>query len=100
MFEKMQRLIQIERKRYEKKGIVNSLIAVTILLGLMWVSVTVGKIYWPEHVENKLQFVFVGSVFCHFSFQLISFLIHLPGYLGWSSYFAKHLINKKSSRPW
>ena len=33
-------------------------------------------------------------------FQIVSFLIFLPGYMGWSQYYAKHLINKKSSRPW
>lgn len=47
-----------------------------------------------------MQFISIGGIFCHFAFQIVSFLIYLPGYMGWSSYYAKHLINKKSSRPW
>jgi sterol desaturase/sphingolipid hydroxylase (fatty acid hydroxylase superfamily) len=44
---KFQRLIAIEKKRYQKKGVVNTAIGIFLLFGLMWVSVTVGKACWP-----------------------------------------------------
>ena len=39
-------------------------------------------------------------MFCHIASQIICFLFYLPGYLGWSEYYAKNLINKISTRPW
>ena len=32
--------------------------------------------------------------------ELFATLLYLPGYMGWSKYFADHLVNKKSSRSW
>lgn len=47
VWSKLQRLIAIEKKRYKKKGLVNTAIGIFLLFGLMWISVTVGKEYWP-----------------------------------------------------
>lgn len=44
---KLQRLIAIEKKRYQKKGPINTAIGVALLFGLMWIGVTIGKHYWP-----------------------------------------------------
>jgi sterol desaturase/sphingolipid hydroxylase (fatty acid hydroxylase superfamily) len=57
--------------------------------------------FWPSNVEDKSYFIFIGAFLWHFSFRIITFfLFYLPGYLGWSDYYAKYLINKKSTRPW
>lgn len=100
MLEKLKKLVQVEKKRYSEKGIVNTMIALFLFLGIIWVAVTLGRIFWPEHVENKFQFIFIGSIVCHTGFSIVSFLLHMPGYFGWSDYYARHLVNKKSTRPW
>lgn len=47
-----------------------------------------------------MSFVTVGSIIINFSMEIVGFLIYLPGYLGWSKYYAANLNNKKALRPW
>jgi sterol desaturase/sphingolipid hydroxylase (fatty acid hydroxylase superfamily) len=73
------------------------MLLVVITLG----SLAIGKNVLPSNVEDKSYFIFIGAFLWHFSFRIITFfLFYLPGYLGWSDYYAKYLINKKSTRPW
>lgn len=83
---KVQRVIAIERKRYGKKGLKNVIIGLGIMLSLIQISITISKPYWPNEIkeEEKFQFIFIGSVFFHMFFQLVSLSIYLPGYMGWS----------------
>lgn len=99
-YNKLLRVVLIERKRYEKKGVINILIALMLLLGLMWVALETARAYWPNHIEDKELFIFLGTTFCYYAFQTLGFILHLPGYFGWSQYFKDHLINKKSTKPW
>lgn len=100
MIDKCLRLLDIEQKRYKKKGIFNILLALALLFSTMYVSFVIGQRYWPNVVEDKMTFVTVGSIIINLSMEVIGFIIYLPGYLGWSKYFADHIINKKSLRPW
>lgn len=84
LISKVQRIMAIEKKRYGKKGLKNVIIGLAIMLSLIQVSITIGKRYWPNEIEDKFQFIFIGSVFFHMLFQLISLFIFLPGYMGWS----------------
>lgn len=81
---KVQRIIAIEKKRYGKKGIKNILIGLAIMVSLIQISIIISKQYWPEQIEDKFQFIFIGSVFFHTFFQIVSLAIFLPGYMGWS----------------
>ncbi len=81
---KVQRIIAIEKKRYSKKGIKNILIGLAIMVSLIQISIIISKQYWPEQIEDKFQFIFIGSVFFHTFFQIVSLSIFLPGYMGWS----------------
>jgi hypothetical protein len=46
------------------------------------------------------MFVNIWSIGLNLGMSLVSFMLYLPGYMGWSQYFADKLVNKKSSRPW
>ena len=81
---KIERIIAIERKRYGKKGLKNVLIGLGIMVSLIQISIIIGKQCWPDEIEDKFQFIFIGSVFFHTFFQIVSLSIFLPGYMGWS----------------
>ena len=81
---KVQRILAIEKKRYGKKGLMNVLIGLVIMVSLIQISIAISKQYWPEEIEDKFQFIFIGSVFFHTFFQIVSLSIFLPGYMGWS----------------
>ena len=66
----------------------------------MWLVLESARAYWPRHIENKELFVFLGTAICYYTFQTLGFVLHLPGYLGWSQYFKDHLSNKKTTKPW
>lgn len=100
MLEKIGRIIEIEKKRYAKKGLKNIAIAIFLILTIFYSALQVGTRYWPSQIDNKLHFVFVGSFICHFGFKCIIFLFHLPAYMGWTTAYAPNLINKKASLLW
>lgn len=100
MLEKFSRLLSIEQKRYKKKGLFNIILAFSLLFGVMYAAFHLGKHYWPDVVEDKMTFVTLWSMGINYSMMILGFVLYLPGYLGWSEYLAKNLVNKKASRPW
>jgi cytochrome c biogenesis protein CcdA len=100
MIKKCLMLFDIERKRYRRKGITNSILGFVLLFVIMESALRIGDYYWPDIIEDKIQFVIIGSIVINLVMEIVGFLVYLPGYLGWSKYYDSHLINKKSSRPW
>ncbi len=47
---KVKKIIAIEKKRYGKKGIVNILIGLGIMVSLIQISITISKQYWPDEI--------------------------------------------------
>ena len=86
MFEKVARIVDIEIKRYKKKGLLNIIAAFSLLFGIMYAAVRFGRHYWPDYIDDKPTFVTLWSVGIHFAVNLLGFLLYLPGYLGWSRY--------------
>ena len=97
---KVEIIVKIEKKKWELKGPINTAIGLLLFFGIMWAAAHFGRKYWPEHVEDKSNFVFIGSIVCSLSSQILAFILFLPGYLDISSFYRKHQINKTSSRPW
>jgi hypothetical protein len=100
MIAKFQRLLEIENKRYRKKGLLNIVLALVLLFATMQAAWSIGQSLWPAAIEDQMTFVTLGSIIINLGMELVGFILYLPGYMGWSKYFAEHLINKKSSRPW
>jgi sterol desaturase/sphingolipid hydroxylase (fatty acid hydroxylase superfamily) len=67
---------------------------------MLWLSLEIGKNLWPEEVENKGQFIFNGEIMIHTAALVLSFLIYLPGYMGWAPSYEKFKINKDAKWPW
>jgi len=67
---------------------------------MIWFSLLIGKQFWPESVEDKGSFVFYGEIIIHTITLVLSFLIYLPGYMGWAPSYEKFKINKDSKWPW
>lgn len=76
------------------------MLGLALLFGVMGLVHYYGKLYWPETIEDKMSFVTIGSIALNLGMELFGFILYIPGYLGWSKYFADNLINKKSTRPW
>lgn len=74
--------------------------ALLILFGTMGLSWLYGSTIWPQHIEDKSTFVTLWSIGLNIGCELFAVLLYLPGYMGWSKYYADHLVNKKASRPW
>jgi hypothetical protein len=55
-------------------------------LTIMNTSLAIGRKYWPETVEDKEMFVFIGSFCAHTFAQITCFAFYLPGYLGWNPF--------------
>jgi hypothetical protein len=51
--DKLQKLILIEGKRYQKKGILNTIIASSLLFGMMYAALQIARNVWPKHIEDK-----------------------------------------------
>ena len=91
---------KIETKKFEKNGPANTLLGLILLVGIVWTAREIGIRIWPENIENKPRFVFLGSVLSHSLSTLIIFLVYLPGYLGLSSLHKKYIINKEAVWEW
>lgn len=87
LLEKCNKIVEIEKKKYETKGPLNTLIAYLLLFIGVWLGREVGLYFWPAEIENKALFYFVGVVAITISAQFISFLLFLPGYLNLSAYY-------------
>ncbi len=46
--QKLARIWKIEKRRYELKGPINTIIGVVLLFFMFWVGWTVGKALWPR----------------------------------------------------
>lgn len=44
------RIIEIEKKKLEKKGLLNTVVGYLLLMSIIWVAQRIGKEIWPEHV--------------------------------------------------
>lgn len=84
---KIEKIVQIEKERYEAKGIANTVIGLVLLLAMFIVGWCLGKYFWPDQVENEEVFVAWRSIAIHTIFQFLVFLVFLPGYMGWSSFY-------------
>lgn len=76
-------IVRIEKKKLEKKGVLNTALGYFLLVGLIWIAQKIGEQYWPENIENQAIFYLVGAFVIHESAQILSFLCYLPGYLNW-----------------
>jgi hypothetical protein len=48
MIGKVARIVDIEIKRYKKKGLANIILALSLLFGLMYAALQLGKHCWPD----------------------------------------------------
>ena len=93
-------IVQIEKKKYENKGPLNTAIAYCLLLAGLGLGREIGAYLWPETIDNKVLFYFVAVMTITIVAQFISFALFLPGYLNLSPIFEKYQINKRTKWPW
>lgn len=51
--QKLAKLYEIERVRYQRKGALNIMIAVTLLVCIIVGSSHLGRKYWPEQIDDS-----------------------------------------------
>ena len=100
IIEKIKLIGRVEKRKMEKKGLISNIVGYLLLFTMIYVSREVGVRVWPEYVEDKALFFFVGALALHFMAETWTFLLMLPGYLNWFSYYEKYKINKTSTWPW
>lgn len=85
--DKCMRIIEIEQDKFNRKGLFYYLLSYLFLIGGVYMGWTVGMTFWPERIENKILFYFTGVVSLTVICQFLSFLIFLPGYLNFCSFY-------------
>ena len=55
--QKLAKLYEIEKVRYQRKGALNIIVAVTLLVCIVVGSSHLGRKYWPEQIENSNLFL-------------------------------------------
>ena len=93
-------IFKMERKKYQRKGLVASLAGFAILFSLIFISREIGIRLWPEHIEDKGWFLLKGAILIHYCAETWTFLLMLPGYLNLLPYYEKYKINKEAKWPW
>lgn len=100
LLKRCHQICQIEKKKYETKGPLNTVIAYVLLVSILYFGRLLGLYLWPKSIENKVLFYFIAVLSLALGSQLLSFLIFLPGYLNISSFYEKFKINRRSNWPW
>ena len=57
LYSKLRELITIEKLRYQRKGVINTVIAITLLFLIIKSANLFFRAVWPAHVENSTQSV-------------------------------------------
>jgi hypothetical protein len=98
--ENIQKIGRIELKRYQTKGVKDTVIGVILLLLFFWGGWQGGQILWPQKIEDPSSFIVWNLLVIHTLFQIVVAFLWLPGYLNWFQAFKSHTINRKTSWPW
>ena len=72
---KLVKLYEIEALRYRKKGILNIIIAITLLFSVFWGASSFCKNYWPEEINNSTHFLYFRTSFHFGNIILYSFCV-------------------------
>ena len=64
--DKLALLVKMEKTRFKKKGLFSTILGYSLLFSLIYVSREVGLRVWPENIENKFLFFFIGAVLLHY----------------------------------
>ena len=90
-------VLAMERQRVRKRGTLNTVIALLLLLIGIVSFVKVGELFWPASIENEGLFVIVGAIIIHLVVQTCLLIIYAPGYFNLLPFYDQYKINKKSS---
>jgi sterol desaturase/sphingolipid hydroxylase (fatty acid hydroxylase superfamily) len=99
-FNRLSLIPSIERERYRRKGLVNTIVGFFLFFGLLFLVKEWGMRIWPEHVEDKAWFFFKWALILRIGANIFCFLWMLPGYLNLLPIYEKYKINKVSSWAW
>ena len=80
LLKRLSMIPDIERKRYQLKGLVNTVLGFALLFGSICISREIGVKLWPEDIEDKTVFFWKGAILLHFAAETWTFLLMLPGY--------------------
>ena len=65
-FERLAMIFKIEKRKYERKGLISTIVGFSLLFSIIYIAREIGVRVWPEHVEDKAFFFFVGAVALHY----------------------------------
>lgn len=52
---KLAQLYRIEKLRYSKKGPINIIIAISLLLAILFGASALARAVWPAHIQHSIQ---------------------------------------------
>ena len=85
--EKFLMVYQLEKKKYQRKGLVSTIVGFSLLALMILVGREIAINFWPDNIEDKAWFLWKWAVLLHYAAETWTLLLFLPGYLNILPYY-------------